>query len=116
MSNSRLVFSTDQGKHCPDCSLPIEKCQCKKNTHVYQNDGFVRISRETKGRKGKGVTLISGAPGTETEIKKLAKMLKQKCSCGGAVKDGVIEIQGDQRALIKKELEALGYKIKLSGG
>jgi translation initiation factor 1 len=116
MSNSRLVFSTDKGKHCGTCSLPIEKCQCKKNTTIYQNDGFVRISRETKGRKGKGVTLISGIPGTEIEIKELAKTLKQKCSCGGAVKDGVIEIQGDQRALIKKELEVLGYKIKLIGG
>ena len=116
MSGSRLVFSTDQGKHCPNCSLPVEKCQCKKNTTVYQNDGFVRIALETKGRKGKGVTLISGIPGTEAEIKEVARILKQKCSCGGSVKDGVIEIQGDQRVLIKKELEARTYKTKLSGG
>lgn len=72
--------------------------------------------RETKGRKGKGVTLISGIPLAGKELKKLAKSLKQKCGCGGSIKNGVIEIQGDHRDVLEKELLACGYKVKQAGG
>ena len=72
--------------------------------------------RETKGRKGKGVTLVTGIPLDEAGLKQLAKSLKQKCGSGGSVKNGVIEIQGDQRALLEKELGGLGYKVKRAGG
>lgn len=52
----------------------------------------------------------------DAELTKLAAELKKKCGCGGAVKDGVIEIQGDKRDLLKSLLEAKGMKVKLAGG
>jgi len=110
-----LVYSTDQGRMCPDCSQPIAQCCCGQES-VPLGDGIVRVSRETKGRKGKGVTLISGVPLAAAELKQLAKMLKQRSSTGGAVKEGVIEIQGDQRDLMVELLQAEGYTVKRSGG
>jgi translation initiation factor 1 len=80
------------------------------------SDGIVRISRETKGRKGKGVTLIGGLPLAQKDLKALAKKLKAKCGTGGTVKEGVIEIQGDQRDLLVAELSQQGYTVKRSGG
>ena len=76
----------------------------------------MRLHRETKGRKGKGVTLITGLALADTELKKLAKELKQRCSTGGAIKQGVIEIQGDQRKTLQQLLQDKGYQVKLSGG
>jgi len=80
------------------------------------SDGVVRISRQNKGRKGAGVSLISGVPVTEAELKTLAKTLKQKCGTGGTVKNGVIEIQGDHRELLRDLLQQAGYTVKLAGG
>jgi translation initiation factor 1 len=117
MRDSKKVYSTDLGKLCPECENPIKDCACSKLKFFEgDKDGIVRISRETKGRSGKGVTLITGLKGTEEEIKTTAKLLKQKCNCGGTVKNGVIEIQGDQRAVIKEFLENLNYSVKLAGG
>ncbi len=79
------------------------------------NDGVVRLMRETKGRKGKGVTLINGLPLDAAALKKIAKSLKQKCGSGGSVKNGVVEIQGDHRDILEKELKILGYKVKRAG-
>lgn len=72
--------------------------------------------RQTKGRKGKGVTLITGLPLPETACKKLAKALKKRCGCGGCLKNGMIEIQGDKRDFLEQELTRLGYKVKRAGG
>ena len=80
------------------------------------SDGIIRVSRETKGRKGKGVTLVTGFQGSEEELKTLAKSLKQLCGTGGTIKAGVIEIQGDLRHKIHHELAARGYRVKLAGG
>ena len=76
----------------------------------------MRVGRESKGRKGKGVTLISGVPLSLAELKKLAKELKQKCGTGGTLKDGVIEIQGDHRDVLIDLLKAKGWTVKRSGG
>ena len=103
--NSRLVYSTDSGR--------ITESVISK---TIQGDGIVRIRRETKGRKGKGVTTLSGFSMSESELKVLAKQLKQKCSTGGTVKDGMIEIQGDHREILKVELEKRGLTAKLAGG
>jgi translation initiation factor 1 len=103
--NSRLVYSTDSGR--------ITEPGVSK---IAQGDGIVRIRRETKGRKGKGVTTLSGFSMSESELKVLAKQLKQKCSTGGTVKDGMIEIQGDHREILKVELEKRGLIAKLAGG
>lgn len=111
-----IVYSTEFGKMCPACNKPAAECVCRKKQSTPKGDGIVRLMRETKGRKGKGVTLITGVPLDAGELKKLAKKLKQKCGSGGAVKDGVIEIQGDHRDMLEKELSGLGYKVKRAGG
>lgn len=104
--NSRLVYSTEMGRVKDE----------KPTKTIPASDGIVRIRRETAGRNGKGVTTITGIPVDETELKNIAKALKQTCGVGGAVKDGVIEIQGDQRDKLKAELEKRGYTVKLAGG
>ena len=113
---SPVIYSTDRGRHCPDCNHPIDSCQCKKQTASYTGDGIVRLQLQTKSRKGKGVTLITGLPLAGAELKKLAKELKQHCSTGGAIKDAVVEIQGDQRKFLLQILQDKGYTVKLSGG
>lgn len=112
---NRLVYSTDSGRLCPECEKPADSCICNTES-VPDGDGIVRISLDTKGRKGKGVTLIKGILLTSSELKKLAKELKQKCGVGGAVKNECIEIQGDHRDLLIKLLEQKKFKVKRSGG
>ena len=113
-----LVYSTEFGKMCPGCNKPIAKCVCQKkqSQSIPKNDGIVRLMRETKGRKGKGVILITDVPLNNDGLKKLAKSLKQKCGSGGSLKNGIIEIQGDYRDVLEKELSRLGYKVKRTGG
>ncbi|MGC3873670.1 translation initiation factor Sui1 [Halomonas sp. GXIMD04776] len=114
-----LVYSTEHGDTCPDCRKPLAECECDdraESERLAQLDGVVRIRRETSGRKGKGVTTISGVPLPRTELKTLAKDLKKRCGTGGAVKDDIIEIQGDHRQTLKEALEARGYTVKLAGG
>ena len=77
---------------------------------------MVRLRRETKGRGGKAVTVISGIPLDPAALKSLTKELKKRCGVGGSSKDGSIEIQGDQRDTLKQELEKRGYRVKLAGG
>lgn len=113
--NSGIVYSTEFGKMCPACNCPVDRCTCRKKPGVVRNDGIVRISRETKGRKGKGVTLISGLPLDAEEIKNLGKTLKKKCGTGGTVKGGIIEIQGDHRDFLIPELEKKGWTVKRIG-
>ena len=120
MSNSRLVYSTESGRICPECQKPAPECTCKKKPSkaqpVFRQDGIVRIRREVKGRKGKTVTVIFGFQPGQTDLNALAKQLKQQCGAGGSVKDGVITIQGDHRVTVLKLLEAQGHKVKLAGG
>ena len=104
-SNSRLVYSTDKGR-----------ITTEESSKAPTGDGAVRIRRETSGRKGKGVTTISGLLKNEKDLKQTAKQLKQLCGTGGSVKNGVIEIQGDHRDKIKAELESHGHTVKLAGG
>lgn len=101
-----LVYSTDQGR------VNAPEVQPKRAA----SDGIVRIQRETKGRKGKGVTLVTGLPLLPDEMKALAKKLKKHCGVGGSVKNECIEIQGDQRESCKTWLQKQGYKVKLAGG
>ncbi|PHM38801.1 stress response translation initiation inhibitor YciH [Xenorhabdus innexi] len=105
-NNSRLVYSTDMGRIHEEKAPPARP----------KGDGIVRIQRQTSGRKGKGVCVITGIDADDQTIAKLAAELKKKCGCGGSVKDGEIEIQGDKRDLLKQLLEAKGMKVKLAGG
>lgn len=114
-----LVYSTEHGDTCPDCRRPLAECECAEQAEqarLEQLDGIVRIRRETSGRKGKGVTTLAGIPLPAGELKTLAKALKKRCGTGGAVKEGVVEIQGDHRELLKEELEKRGYRVRLAGG
>ncbi|PKL46476.1 MAG: stress response translation initiation inhibitor YciH [Candidatus Riflebacteria bacterium HGW-Riflebacteria-2] len=115
---SGLVYSSEWGKMCPGCEKPVAQCVCRRsgNAVLPAKDGIVRVSRETKGRKGAGVTIISGLPGSEDDLKKLAAELKKKCGAGGAIKDGQIEIQGEHRDRLVAELDKMGYRVKRSGG
>lgn len=106
MSENRLVYSTETGRI-------QNKEQSKPKV---KTDGIVRIRRETKGRKGKGVTTVTGLDLADKELKDLCSQLKKMCGTGGALKNGVIEIQGDNRDKIKASLEQLGHNVKLAGG
>jgi len=114
--NSGPVYSTEQGRMCPVCGHAVASCTCRRDKPAARGDGIVRISRETKGRKGKGVTLVSGLPLAADALRKLAGQLKQKCGSGGTVKEGVIEIQGDHRDPLMEELKKQGYTVKRAGG
>lgn len=111
-----FVYSTEHGELCPRCDRPIASCACRDTAAVPSGDGVVRVSRETKGRKGKGVTLVTGVPLAGGDLAALGKALKKRCGTGGTVKDGVIEIQGDQRDTLVAELERRGYRVKRAGG
>jgi len=114
-----LVYSTAQGRLCPDCGKPTAQCVCKKKPAAApapKGDGPIRVGRETKGRKGAGVTVIKGVPLAGDALKSLAKELKARCGSGGTVKDDAIEIQGDHRDLIVEELAKRGFKAKRAGG
>jgi len=103
---------------CPACGEPVGRCVCREReaATVPPGDGIVRVSRETKGRKGKGVTLVTGVLLDEQALQKLATQLKRRCGAGGTVKDRVIEIQGDHRDLLVEELTRQGYTVKRTGG
>ncbi|MFW6052632.1 MAG: translation initiation factor Sui1 [Desulfosalsimonas sp.] len=113
--NSHLVYSTEKGSMCPKCGKPSDQCRCGRKKAASPGDGIVRISRETKGRKGKGVTLISGTGLEHGELKQLAKRLKARCGSGGTVKNRNIEIQGDHRELLEELLRKEGFEVKRSG-
>jgi translation initiation factor 1 len=122
MSNTRLVYSTGAGRRCPECARPIAECRCKRSrpappaATAPQGDGVVRVGRETKGRKGKGVTVVTGVPLAGDALEELATRLKKRCGSGGTVHQGTIEIQGDHRDTLVAELGKLGYTVKRSGG
>lgn len=103
---SQMVYSTDQGKIEPE----------PEAENIPESDGVVRLQRQTKGRKGKGVTIITGLAMSQSELKAFAKKLKQHCGVGGAVKDYTIELQGDQRDNAQPWLEKQGYTVKRAGG
>jgi translation initiation factor 1 len=111
-----LVYSTDAGRMCPVCRQAIGACICKQKQSAPAGDGIVRVSRETKGRAGKGVTLVKGVALNVDALVKLGKQLKAACGSGGTVKDGVIEIQGDHCDRVVELLKAQGMTVKRAGG
>lgn len=115
MKNARLVYSSEQGRICPDCGKPQPQCLCRKDKPP-AGDGWVRVQRESKGRGGKTVTVIFGVPLAAQELKDLAGELKRRCGTGGTVRDWSIEIQGDHVETLLTELQKRGYKTKRAGG
>ena len=110
------VYSTEYGRHCPVCSHPVAECTCKNLPSRLPTDGIVRISRDSKGRKGKTVTIVTGLTLADDELHKFVSDLKRQCGAGGVARDGVIEIQGDHRSAIFELLKKKGMKVKIAGG
>jgi translation initiation factor 1 len=116
-SSGGLVYSTDAGRMCPACRRPIAQCACSKSAlPTAPADGIVRVSRETKGRGGKAVTLVRGVAADPASLDQLARQLKAACGSGGTVKDGVIEVQGDHCEKVMALLVAQGHRVKRAGG
>ena len=114
--NCGLVYSTESGRMCPGCRQPVAQCVCKKSV-TPPTDGTVRLFFETKGRGGKGVTVVRGLGLAEPELAVLGKKLKAACGVGGTAKDGVVELQGDHRDRVLALLQAQGFKsVKKAGG
>jgi translation initiation factor 1 len=123
----RLVYSSEQGRICPACGRSESRCQCRgkgararikarEEASIAQaSDGIVRVGRSTKGRRGKTVSTVSGCLLDEKEMLALTGTLKRRCGTGGALKDGIIEIQGDHRDTLVEELEKRGFKVKRAG-
>lgn len=110
------VYSTELGRLCPGCGKAKTACVCRPAAASGGGGGAIRVSRETKGRKGKGVTVISGLPLHGDALEQLASELKKRCGCGGTVKEGRIEIQGEHRDLLLQELARRGLHGKRGGG
>ena len=111
-----LVYSTDAGRMCPACRRPIAQCTCTTARPAAPSDGIVRVSRETKGRGGKAVTLVRGLQLDAATLAALGRQLKAACGSGGTVKDGVIEVQGDHCDRVIEMLKAQGHTVKKAGG
>jgi translation initiation factor 1 len=126
-TGDRLVYSSEHGRVCPSCGRSETRCNCRgkgararikareEADAAKASDGIVRVGRSTKGRRGKIVSTVTGVPVDATELQTLAAELKRRCGTGGALKDGVIEIQGDHRDTLVEELEKRGFKVKRSG-
>jgi translation initiation factor 1 len=116
-SSSGLVYSTEVGRTCADCRRAIGECVCKAVSKAgAAGDGVVRVSRQTKGRGGKSVTLVKGLALDPLALAALGKQLRTTCGSGGTVKDGVIEVQGDHCDLVMETLTAQGHHPKRAGG
>lgn len=112
-----LVYSTDSGRMCPGCRKAISLCECSTSAPASSiTDGIVRISRETKGRGGKVVTVVRGLEMDSASLEKMARQLKASCGSGGAVKGGVVEVQGDHCDKVLALLAGHGFKVKRAGG
>ncbi len=111
-----LVYSTDSGRMCPACRQPLAQCVCRQQSALPSGDGVVRVSRETKGRGGKAVTLVNGVALDNVALSALGKQLKAACGSGGTVKEGVIEVQGDHVDRVVAWLAAAGHSVKRAGG
>jgi translation initiation factor 1 len=114
-SSGGLVYSTESGRMCPGCRQPVAACRCDEPP-MPKGDGVLRVSRETKGRGGKAVTVVKGAALDATGLAALGKQLRTACGTGGTVKDGVIEVQGDHVERVMESLKAQGHTVKRAGG
>jgi translation initiation factor 1 len=114
-STGGLVYSTELGRTCPQCRHALTQCTCKAGA-VPAGDGVVRVSRQTKGRGGKSVTVVKGLTLDPVALALLGKQLRTACGSGGTVKDGVIEIQGDHWERVIAALKSQGHNAKQAGG
>jgi translation initiation factor 1 len=116
MPDSRLVYSTELGRTCPQCRQAVADCRCGALRRVAVGDGIVRVSRQNKGRGGKTVTVVSGVALDADALAALGKRLRTACGAGGTAKDGVLEVQGDHVERVMALLAEAGWAVKRSGG
>jgi translation initiation factor 1 len=117
MSSTRLVYSTDGGRTCPQCRQAVADCRCAaEQARQLRGDGRVRVGRESAGRGGKTVTVVRGLALADAQIAELGKRLRSACGSGGTAKDGVIEIQGDHVERVLALLQQQGHAAKRTGG
>ena len=117
-SSGGLVYSTDAGRMCPACRQPVAACACAaaRARATTAGDGIARIRRETGGRGGKTVTVVTGLALAAPELLALCKRLKAACGTGGTVRDGDLELQGDHRDAVGTLLAKEGIRSKRAGG
>ena len=114
-----LVYSTEGGRMCPQCRQPLAVCRCKAAAAAARagsGDGVVRVSRVSKGRGGKCVTLVRGVALPADELAALGKHLRAACGTGGTLKEGVLEVQGDHAERVMALLVERGFVVKRAGG
>jgi translation initiation factor 1 len=116
MAHSRLVYSTDMGRTCPQCRQAVADCRCRAARPVAAGDGPVRVGRQSKGRGGKTVTVVTGLALDADALAALGKRLRTACGAGGTAKDGVLEVQGDHVERVMTLLAAEGWAVKRTGG
>ena len=122
--DARTVYSTEQGfignqslrREARMAGKKRRKSKGAASASPFPSDGRIRVRRETSGRGGKTVTTVHGLSGTPVDIKTMAKRLKQACGTGGAVKNGVVEIQGDQVERLLEVLAEEGIQAVKAGG
>lgn len=116
--DGRIVYSTGVGRVCPACGRPADACACRATAAAAApaKGAAVRVGRQTAGRSGKGVTVVTGLALAPAQLEQLARELKQRCGSGGTVREGTIEIQGEHRDTLVAELVKRGYAAKRSGG
>lgn len=114
MGGSRLVYSTTGGRLCPACGWPIDDCKCSSGTRSAPIPPrlVVKLRIEKAGRGGKTVTVVDGLPRNEAFLKELLQELKRACGCGGAVREGGVELQGDLRERVRAHLMKQGHAVK----
>lgn len=111
-----LVYSTDSGRMCPACRQPVAACSCRQAAPAPAGDGVARVSRETKGRGGKAVTVVRGLALDAVALEALGKRLRTFCGAGGTAKDQALEVQGDHAERVVAWLQQQGFKAKRAGG
>ena len=119
--DTRLVYSSDPevNRKCPRCKELLVECTCPKEA-TGPVSAFTAVLRiEKKGRGGKTVTVVAKLPRKEAFLKELTTLLKKKCGSGGTYAmegdEGVIEIQGDKRELVRQVLTSQNIKHKGGG-
>ena len=112
-----LVYSTDAGRMCPQCRQAVADCRCTVQARqAPAGDGAVRVTRETKGRGGKAVTVVRGLALDAAALADLGKRLRTACGAGGTARDGVLEVQGDHAERVVDWLKQAGHAAKRAGG
>jgi len=110
-----LLYSTD-GSHlraCADCGR--HPCVCPAPPAIVPARTLLRLRLDTKGRRGKAVTVVDGLPSHPARGADLLRQLKTHCGTGGTLKDGALQLQGDQRDKAQAFLERLGFTVRRSG-